>query len=173
MALNTETGNASANSESLCSVSFADTYHALRGADPWATLPTAEKEQALRRASDHFEAMYASRWAGRRVNETQALSWPRYQVPRKDTGGGRLYPAFYPSDSVPLQVQNAFAELALKAAGGELAPDVGRLKASVKVGPIETTYVAGSSPSVRFRLVASLLQPFFSGGGMNIRLVRA
>lgn len=50
MTIEVETGSGSATSESYASTSDVDTYQSNRGVTLWATLSTAEKEQALRRA---------------------------------------------------------------------------------------------------------------------------
>lgn len=149
--------------ESYCSVAAADAYHAARGNTLWAPLTTAEKEQALRRATDYM-AVYASRWKGTRTNSTQALDWPRYGVV---ANGYDLA-----SDVVPVPVANACAELAFRGAKGDLAPDLGAQKQSVKVGPIETTYAAGARQTTKFQAVDNMLAPYTGMAGM-VRLVRA
>lgn len=166
-----EDGSGLANAESYASVSFADTYLAARGMTLWATMSTTEKEQALRRATDYIEQAYRQSWAGYLVTTTQALMWPRYEVPIR----GSLAYAYYPSNAVPLIVQNACAAMALKAASGELAADIGRLKSRVTVGPITTEYVAGSNGVIRYLAINMMLAPFFdaAASGFNMKVVRA
>ena len=162
MALNTETGGAAA--ESYSTVAQADAYHAARGNTLWAPLTTTEKEQALRRATDYM-AVYAGRWKGIRTSLAQALDWPRYGVV---ANGYDLA-----SDVVPVPVANACAELAFRGAKGDLAPDLGAQKQSVKVGPIETTYAAGTRQTTKFQAVDNMLMPYLSGGANMVRVVRA
>jgi hypothetical protein len=168
MALITEDGTGLSTAESLCSVAFANAYHSNRGNAAWSALGSDPvREQLLRKATDYMEQMYREQWAGHRFYTTQALSWPRYGVPMRDAG------SFYASDAVPVIVANACAELALRAISGALAPDIGRLKSRVKIGPIETEYVAGSS-NTRYRAIDQMLRPFLNGsGGMNVNVVRA
>lgn len=169
MALIVEDGTGLADAESLCSVEHATAYHAARGNSAWAALASdTEREQMLRKAADYMEAIYRTQWGGNRLLVTQALSWPRTLVPVKDYAG-----AYYDSDSVPVIVANACAELALRAITGELAPDVKRQVKRVKVGEIETEYADGAPPYVRFRVVDHMLDPFMGGSGMSIRVVRA
>lgn len=164
MALIVETGSAAADSESYTTVLHADTYFANRGITNWSVLSTTEKEQALRRATD-FMSSYA--WAGSRVNGTQALDWPR---------SGLYVNGFDVAlNSVPLTVQNACLELAIRAAAGELAPDIGRQEVRVKVGPIETEYSDKAVPYTKFRAIDNLLSAYLSfvKGGVTVGLVRS
>ena len=176
MSLIVETGQQGADSEALCSVAFADAYHLGRGNAAWAVLAVADKEAALRRATDYMEQVYRLRWAGYRRTDTQALSWPRYEVPRPDSAANATYGygvGYYPFDSVPLEVQKACAELALKASASELAPDLDRPTTSETVGPISVTYAAGAREAVRFRAIDNLLSPVLKTTGMNLQVSRA
>lgn len=176
MALNVETGSGSASADSYASLADATAWHAARGATAWAAIASdALREQALVRATQYMVQVYRQRWAGRRMTATQALDWPRYMVPVIDAPGGYgLYPAYYPQDTVPAEVRNACCELALSAAAGDLAPNIGRLKESVEIGPIKTTYSATAPAFTRYRAVDNMLQPFMAGGsGFSIALSRA
>lgn len=175
MALITETGAGLANAESYCTVAFADAYHLGRGREAsWVDLDTEVKEQRLRAATDYLVQAYRSRWAGYRMTSTQALDWPRGDVPMKDAPSGYAWPAYYPDDAVPLAVQQACAQLAFTSISGDLAADVGQVVKSKKVGPIEVEYAEGSSPAVRYRSIDMLLSPLLKGGGMgSIQVVRA
>jgi hypothetical protein len=112
---------------------------------------------------------YRMRWAGVRLNESQSLDWPRSLVPRKDMAVG----AYYPNDAVPSEVKNACASLALRAATATLLKDQTQRKASVSVGPISTTYEAGSKVAITYAEVDAMLKPFLSVRSGQIRLVRA
>lgn len=172
--LTVEDGSGLPASESYISVAAADTRLAAHGFILWATLSTAEKEQALRRATTYMVGVYRERWAGYRVSTTQALDWPRYQAPIKDSAsmnyGGRSY---YPSNAVPASVANACADLALKAAAGDLAPDIDRQTKTETVGPISVSYMDGASPFVRYRAIDLALAPFLSGNASSMRIVRS
>ena len=81
MSLIVEDGSIVTGAESYISVADASTYHTARGNAAWAALASdAVREQCLRKATDYMEQVYRSRWQGCRVGETQALSWPRYDV---------------------------------------------------------------------------------------------
>lgn len=174
MALETETGAGSATAESFCSVADADAYHAGRGATLWATITTTEKEQALRRATDYMGQTYRLRWSGYRKTDSQALDWPRYNAVKPDSTVGRFM-AYYSDSIVPTEVRNACAELALKAAGGELLADVGQAVTERTVGPITTKFAPGSVAVKRYPAVDRLLAPLLADGGnsSSVRVVRS
>jgi hypothetical protein len=106
-----------------------------------------------------MEQMFRPSWSGFRATTVQALSWPRSDAQILD-----LWPATYVQPNVvPVIIQEACASLARRAISAELTPDQGRLKEKVKVGPIETTYVAGSSSYPSYREVENMLSPFLLG----------
>lgn len=172
MSLNVETGTGSATSESYISVTDASTYHANRGNSTWALLTTAQMEEALRRATDYIEQTYRMRWLGYRVTITQALSWPRDEVQRLDLTLLNQY-SYYENNVVPPEVKNACAELALKAASGELLPDLGQGVVREKVDVLEVEYDKYSPQSPRYTAIDRLLAPFLSGSSVSRTVVRA
>lgn len=164
MALVTETGSGSSTAESYITVAAATTYHAAQGNTAWASLASdTVREQLLRKATGYMEQVYRDRWQGTRVLSTQALSWPRYNVV-VDTFAVL-------STVVPTEVQNACAELALKASTSTLYADQGQIKTRVVIGPIETDYASGSSPTTQFKAVSAMLKPYLNEtGNMGIRV---
>ena len=175
MALIVEDGTGLSTAESYLSVSDADAYFSARNLTLWASadFSTAEKEACLRRATDYMGQVFRLRWAGQRVNATQALDWPRYNVPRQDYGV-LAAPALYDSASVPVEVKNACAEMAWRAAFGELYSDQGTPATSKTVGPITMTYAAGARQSKRYVAVEALLAPLLTSSADSFaRVVRA
>lgn len=176
MTIIVEDGTAKTDAQVYCSVAFADAWHLARGITLWATLLEAEKEQALVRAAGHMTQVYRLRWHGYRKTNAQALEWPRYECPIVDSpvayGWGSAY---YEDNVVPIQVQQANAELALKAAAGDLDPDIQRRTRREKVDVIEVEYEPGASPVVRYRSVDNLLGPLLKdeGGASFIQVGRA
>lgn len=170
MALETETGAGSATAESFCSVADADAYHAARGSTLWATMTTAEKEQALRRATDYMVQVYGPLWAGLRSLPTQALDWPRSGCPRPE-----IFMGFWAPTEMPPALVKGCAELALRAAAGELLGDQGREVTEQTVGPITTKYALGTSQATRYAAVDALLAPLMriAKGSATMLLVRA
>ena len=164
MALDTTTGAATA--EAYTSVADATSYHVNRGNAAWASLTTAQMEQSLRKATDYMGSTYGGSWAGVRTNSIQALDWPRYNVV--------AFGYVVASDSIPTRVQWACAELALRAAAGDLLADQERGVVSETIGPISTTYDTSSPQAKRYPAVDRMLAPYLSGlSGVNVGLVRA
>lgn len=167
MTLIVEDGTGLANSESYISVAAATTYFTARANLNWPSdVPTCEA--ALRAATDFMVGLYRLQWSGYRTLQTQALDWPRSYCPRLDVVGGFYagYPNYYDNNVVPIEVQTACAELAVRyIVNGDLAPDVDQLETSISVGPIKVTYADGASPLVSFTAVTRKLAPFFGTGG--------
>jgi len=164
MALVVEDGTGRVDSESYISVANADTRLAALGLTNWTDLSSTEKEQALRRATQFMLQRYRNRWKGTRLLRAQALDWPRY---------GAYVDGFdIDSNVVPNDVANACADIAFKAAAGDLNADLTRGIVREKVGPLETEYDAYSSQSVRYPAIDQALAPYLAGGGMS-RLIRA
>ena len=104
------------------------------------------------------------RRGGFRISTTQAMDWPREDVPRRDT----VEDEDWPSDAVPDLVLRAQCELAYRAAQGELAPDI-TPKAIVKkekVDVIEKEYDTTRGPRYTvYRAIGNLLAPLFRTAG--------
>lgn len=167
MALITEDGTGIANAESYCSVADASAYHSARGNTTWATISTTEMEQALRRATDYIQQVYRSRWTGYRKTTTQALEWPRFNAPFVNGD-------YYSNTIVPVEVKNACAELAWKAAQGELAPDIEQKTKREKIGPMEVEYADYGLQYTQYRAIDNLLAPLLiSTGGAFRQVVRS
>jgi hypothetical protein len=167
MSIVVETGTGASNSETYISVADASTYHTARGNAAWAALASdTVREQALRKATGYMVATYRNRWQGTRKVEDQALCWPRYSVVVE----GYLVD----DDIVPEIVKRACAELALKAAAEDLAPDLEQVTISQTVGPIRTDYDRYSPQWKRYRAIDAMLLPYLKSGGAGscVGLVR-
>lgn len=160
MSLTVEDGTGLANAQSYISVADADTHFTVRGITLWDTLLTAEKEQALTRATDYMVQAYRMRWQGDRVLSTQALDWPREGV---EVDGIEI-----DADVVPTEVKRACAELAFKAASGELAADLERQTLRETVGPITVEYNPNGLQWKRYRAIDLLLAPFLVNAGSGV-----
>jgi hypothetical protein len=168
MSLIVEDGTIVPGAESYISVADASTYHTARGNTAWAALATdALREAALRRATDYMRQAYRSRWQGYKVNEDQALDWPRYDV---EVEGYAV-----DSDIVPTEIKNACAELALRASAADLNPDLTQGVLSEQVGSIQVTYDKASPQFTRYRAIDAILSPYLKagGGGCSVKLIRS
>lgn len=164
MSLIVEDGTGLETAESYASAAQADTRLAALGMTNWADITTTEKEQALRRATVAMGQLFGPRWKGTQLSRIQALDWPRYGV---DVKGFCI-----PSTEVPADVVNACIDLALKAAAGDLNPDITRAIKREKVGPLETEYADYAPQSVQYRAVDMALSAYLRGGGASVPLYR-
>lgn len=138
MAFVVEDGTGKNNANSYASVADADAYFADRAVGAWAG-DESVKQAALIKATDYLDARFGARFIGEKASAEQALEWPR-------AGAGFL------DSEVPVKLERACFEYAVRALTAELAPDL-KVDASglslfakkKKVGPIETEYAAQQS----------------------------
>lgn len=159
MALTVEDGTGVVGADSYASLSFANAYWANRphssSSTTWSGATDVNKEGALREATSYLDAVYGQAYRGYRRGNLQGLQWPRTNA---------LDDAGWPLPDLPMEIQWATVELAVRALGSSLAADAdvaGSIKRKrEKVGPIEeeTEYQFGSSPYKRFGAVESLLE---------------
>lgn len=129
-------GSASANS--FATAAEMATYMEGRLNDSAYT--SADADDVNRALVEATRELSARMWRGRRVDETQALSWPRQWVVDPDSPNYD----YFDTDVVPQRVKDATCELAfqfLKAG----TTDVAALDSTItvkrkKVGPLETEY---------------------------------
>jgi hypothetical protein len=146
-------GSASANSFVTEAEQIA--YMATRGnASTWTTVTGATCTEAEKVAIiEATRELSALRWRGYRVDDTQALSWPRYGVANPDSPSG----SEFATDVVPVVVKHATCELAfqlVKAGATDLlAQDATEGVIQKVVGPLSTTY---AEPYARPRGLARL-----------------
>lgn len=174
MTIIAEDGTGLATAETYCTVAEATTYFTNIGNAAWAALASdAIREQCLRKATAFMLGRYRARWAGTRKSTTQALDWPRSLVPIKDApnlyGGSASY---YDDSSVPTNIKNACASLALRASSATLLADQTRTKKSVTIGPISTVYDDVSGQAVTYAEVDAMLIPYFKSSGNQAVITR-
>lgn len=132
--LNVEDGTGFDDANAYVDFAFVDAYHDLRGNEAWADASEAEKVSAIVNATDYVDRRFT--FIGTKTYEDQALAWPRDGVFDRD---GIEY-----ADVVPIAVQQATAEYALRALSAPLLPDpsVDETGGAItlrreRVGPIE------------------------------------
>lgn len=175
MALTVEDGTGLATAEAYISVTDADTHHSNFGNAAWALLTTAQKEQYLRRATQHMLQMYRPRWKGYRKTATQALDWPRSFVYLESFthGATGAYPFLVSDTIVPNEVKTACADLALKASTETLLPDGTQQVAEETVGPITVKYDQYSPANKQYFAIDAILSPYLNSlGGISVALTR-
>jgi hypothetical protein len=179
MTIIVEDGSAMSNSESYISVADADTYHTNMGNHTWSSIQTVDKEAYLRRATQFMVGRYRNAWKGARVKPTQALDWPRIGVVIDDIAGALgpqlrgsygLYQLDY--TTVPTEIKNACAELALRANIQALVKDQTQGIVSETVGPITIVYDKDSPQQTEYVQVENMVRPFLASAGPCVRLGR-
>lgn len=128
-------------------------------------------EQRLRKGADYLVTVYRDRWAGTRTSTTQALDWPRYDVPMKDGPGYGEVASYYPNDEIPEAVKRANIEAANRAAT-DLIPDQTQGVKRKRVGEIEVEYQDHSREVRTFKAIDQLLAPFLTAGN-GVRISRS
>lgn len=145
--------------DSFTSVADADAYwtdHS--GGTGWAAALSADKEAALREASQYIDKSYS--WRGDHPGDaSQLLSWPRYNVIDRQ---GRVRS----STEVPAEVKDATAWLAEQALSGELLPAQargGRIK-GLKAGSVQVEYEDNAPAQSSYDYVDLLVSGLIKGG---------
>lgn len=162
MSLIVEDGSIVAGAESYISVADAETYLTNRGLALTGT--TSDKDAALRKATDYMVQVYRMRWQGWKVDQNQALDWPRNSVYVDQTINydNQIVAHLVPNNIVPLEIKRSCAEFAYKSQSGELFADLERGVTSEKVDKIQVDYDKYSPQSVRYVALEASLAPFFN-----------
>lgn len=141
------------NSDSYVSVDDANTYHNARlHNDEWLDEGSGVKEKALKWATRLLDNLS---WYGTVADQnTQALRWPRYDVPNREGD-------YYDHDEMPKWLLEATAELAwLLIISDPTREDDTKGYHMIKVGPI-TLQINGSDRSQAiYDSVMSMVNPF-------------
>ena len=156
-----EIGTGLSNANSYLSITDADAYHLdYSGSTAWSGAANADKEKALRLATQYIDIKYSGKWQGFKLTSTQALAWPRTSVYDVDN-------IYVDDDEIPQAIKDACAELALKVIEGDtLMGDLtvpGNIKSETKkLGIMEKTveYVGGKGTAKKYNLVDGLIKPF-------------
>lgn len=167
MSLTIEDGTSKTDANSFISLVDADAFHSSMGNTGW-TGTDPVKEQALVRATAYLEMKYGLRWAGYRKNSTQALSWPRQFVPVPNL----LIPEYITDTSIPTEIKNACAILALKALSAELVSDEERAVISESVsGAVSVTYSEFSQQQKVYPEITMLLNRYLAASS-GLQMIR-
>lgn len=127
MAFTVEDGTGIAGANAYITVAFADTYFDERGIEGWYG-DTTEKQFAIIQATDWIDKRFGRRFIGLRSTSTQGLQWPRTSAID--------YNAIEYVDAVPLALQQACAEYALRALTALLVSDPEKATAETPVGSV-------------------------------------
>lgn len=155
--------------DSYLSVADADTYWSDRNNSTWDDAQTADKEKALREATQYIDGAYD--FIGEHPGSlSQKLAWPRNNavVTSGNLRGVQV-------TGIPDQIKDATAELALEAVSARLRPAVDRGGAvkREKVDVIEVEYSDFAPSHKTYDFVGMLLKGLTKGGSNQIKLVRS
>ena len=169
-------GSASANS--FATIAEADTYFdGVLNAGAW--IDEGDDDQKARALMEATRQLSVIPWVGARVDDTQALPWPRVNV---EDGDGQFalidWPAYLDQDVIPPFIKEATYRIAIELLrSGTVDPfaihdDTGIKRK--KTGPIETEYFGESSlPGgiAQYPYIVALVAPYIDGAG-TLRIVR-
>lgn len=153
-----EDGSGLTTSNSYCSTTAADTYHAAQGnPTDWVDADLLTKQDALRRATEALDLNFGARWNGFRSTSEQALDWPRAWC--IDSAGNDIS-----SDTIPTRLAVATARAALLIVQGyDLLPatqttaDVASESNSVGEVSRSVTYRGGKPATTQFPQLERML----------------
>lgn len=153
--------------DTYLSVTGADTYCENLGKTAWDEASESAKEVALRQATQYLDANF--RWTGFLYDSDQALGWPRTGA--YDAEGREL-------TDIPSKVEDACAELAFLALGGDLnpmsLPETGGRISREKIGQIDVEYDLTDKGRQPYSVVVGLLAGIgtFRGAARTVKVVR-
>lgn len=150
------------------SVADADAYWSARNNSTWAAATTAAKEKALIEATQYIDGAFS--FIGDQKPDN-VLAWPRYNV---FIVSGNFAGKTYDSDTIPPQVKNACAELALSALSARLVEAAARGGAikREKVDVIEVEYMDWAPSGKSYSFATMILKPLVTGSGTMKKLTR-
>lgn len=146
------------------SLSDADAYWSDRNNSTWSAAEDADKEKALREATQYIDGAYE--FIGEITVITQTLAWPRAGA---EVLHGNLKGVYYNNTVIPPQVESACAELALEALSTRLREAQergGRIKRE-KVDTLEVEYTDFAPANKTYEFVTMLLKPVLRNSGSN------
>lgn len=170
MTLICEDGSGVQGAESYASVAWITTYWANRPqsayAATWTAATSDKQEGAAREATAFIEATWGNYYRGYRRGYVQGLLWPRtdaFDDAKGSDGRG------YPLPDLPICLQVAVAELAVRAISDALAQDLDRggMVSMLKAGSVEIQYEKGAPGQPTYGVIALTLAPILNGSQPN------
>lgn len=137
--------------DSYVSVADADTFWSARNNSDWSSASTADKEKALRFATEYIDGKYAGRWIGEHPgSNSQIRAWPRNNAYDME---GRVW------TGIPQMLKDATARLALDllSAFPEEAESRGGGVKREQVGPLEVEYFDSAPAGTTYPYLDTLL----------------
>lgn len=155
--------------DTYLSIADADAYWSARSNSTWSDADDATKEKALIEATQYLDGAFS--YIGTQIT-TNVLAWPRYEAfVRKGNFAG----VTYDSETIPPQIKNACAEIALHALSArlvEVKERDGQVKRE-KVDVIEVEYLDRAPSSKTYKFAKMLLSPLLKSSGPMKGLIRS
>lgn len=154
--------------DTYLSVADADTYWSNKNNSTWTDSSDADKEKALREATQYIDGAFS--FIGRQ-NIDNVLAFPRHDV---WITKGNFAGVKYDSTTIPPQIKDTCAELALEALSVRLSPvkERGGLVKREKVDSIEVEYMKFAPSGKTFSFASMILKPLLKHGANTRSLVR-
>jgi len=155
--------------DTYLSIADADTYWSKRNNATWSGADAADKEKALIEATQYVDGAF--NFIGTQKTDN-VLAWPRFDVYIRK---GNFAGVSYDSDTIPPQIENAVAELALQALSARLiaVKDRGGAVKREKVDVLEIEYLDHAPTGKTYTFASMLLKPLLISTGNMKGLVRS
>lgn len=143
----------------------ADTYWSDRNNSTWSAATSDAKDAAIREATQYLDGAYS--FIGNFVTGN-LLAWPRYDAV---ITSGNFANRSYDSTTIPTEIEDACAELALEALSSRLDPaaDRGGAIKSEKVDVITVEYMDWAPSSKTYNFVTNMIKPLLLNQNNNTR----
>ena len=138
--------------DSYVTLSEANSYWLDRNNTTWSAASDAQKEKAIREATQYIDGAYT--FIGYMTSTSQSLAWPRAGATVCE---GNFEGRTIDSDVIPAQIKAATSELALEALSQRLEPTTTDVISKVKVDVIEVDYADFTPSQKSFAFVTRLL----------------
>jgi hypothetical protein len=144
------------NSNSFTTKDEANGYHLTRlHNDEWVDADISDQEKALQWATRLLDNLM---WLGRQWSDTQALRWPRIEVPDREG-------SYWDYNEVPTWLKNATAELAWLLIISDSTRESGTKGFHmIKVGPVTMQIAANDRSQSIYDAVMEMVRPFIEQG---------
>lgn len=146
---------------------YADAYWADRNNDTWSSATNANKEKAIREATQYLDGQYS--FIGTITTIDQPLAWPRNAA---TILSGNFKFRQIQNNEIPTQVKQAACELALDALSARLEPVTDDVISKVKVDVIEVEYSEYAPSKKAYTFVSKILNGLIEGGANQLNLAR-
>lgn len=158
-----EDGSGKDDANSYVDLAYADNYFSIRNNSTWQAYNIVERKSALIKGAAYVDQ---SNFIGTKKTAIQSMQWPRYNA--------KVDGFLIDSTVIPKALKDAQCESSLRAAAGEIMPDIESGSVTEEtVDVITVKYADYSSTGVtRYPVIDSLLRKLVTSSGNFHRVVR-